>query len=178
MSIIGLDVGGSKTAVVEGTTGGVILQRSEIPTEANLPFDTTFPGIASLVDARIEEARRHGRSIDAISVSIGGPLRIAKGEILNPPHLPGWHNIALSERLGERFPGVPNFVEHDGNAGALAEFHFGAGRSVSDLKHLIFITFGTGLGAGIIVNGSVLRGASDTAGEEPRSGHSRGHPKT
>jgi len=165
MSIIGLDVGGSKTAVVEGTTDGAILQRSEIPTEANLPFDTTFPGIASLVDAQIQEALLNGRSIDAISVSIGGPLKIARGEILNPPHLPGWHNISLAERLGERFPGIPNFVEHDGNAGALAEFYFGAGQSLSDIKHLIFITFGTGLGAGIIVNGSVLRGASDTAGE-------------
>lgn len=165
MSIIGLDVGGSKTAVVEGTAAGDILQRAEIPTRAELPFPLTFPDIEELIDRQIEEARQGRRTIDAISVSIGGPLRIATGEILNPPHLPGWHNTRLSDHLRRRYPAIPNFVEHDGNAGALAEFHFGSGQSVSDLKHLIFLTFGTGLGAGIIVNGAVLRGASDTAGE-------------
>ncbi len=56
-------------------------------------------------------------------------------------------------------------IEHDGNAGALAEFHFGVGRDRTDLRHLIFLTFGTGVGGGFIVNGQILRGASDTAGE-------------
>ncbi len=56
-------------------------------------------------------------------------------------------------------------IEHDGNAGALAEFHFGAGRARPGLRHLVFLTFGTGLGAGFIVNGRILHGASDTAGE-------------
>lgn len=165
MSIIGLDVGGSKTAVVEGTTDGLILQRSEIPTRAEAPFDETFPNLAALIDTHMAVARENGRTVEALSVSIGGPLRIETGEIINPPHLPGWHNLRLSERLRDRFPNIPNFIEHDGNAGALAEFHFGAGRAIPDIKHLIFLTFGTGLGAGIIVNGAILRGASDTAGE-------------
>ena len=56
-------------------------------------------------------------------------------------------------------------VEHDGNAGALAELYFGAGRGRDDVKHLIFLTFGTGLGAGLIINGAVVYGASDSAGE-------------
>jgi glucokinase len=165
MSIIGLDVGGSKTAVVEGTRDGTILQRAEIPTHAEQPFDVTFPEIASLVERTIDASSAQKRTVEAISVSIGGPLKIESGEILNPPHLPGWHDVPLSKHLGERFPNLPNYVEHDGNAGALAEFRFGAGASINNVKHLIFLTFGTGLGAGIIVNGSVLRGASDTAGE-------------
>ena len=56
-------------------------------------------------------------------------------------------------------------MEHDGNAGALAEFHFGVGRNKPGLKHLLFLTFGTGVGGGFILNGQLLRGASDTAGE-------------
>jgi glucokinase len=56
-------------------------------------------------------------------------------------------------------------VEHDGNAGALAEFRFGAGRDRRGLRHLVFLTFGTGLGAGFVVNGKILHGATDTAGE-------------
>lgn len=165
MNILGLDVGGSKTAVVEGTLDGRILHRVEVPTEADRPFEQTFPRLESLMRDRIDLALDQGRSIGAISVSIGGPLRIESGEILDPPHLPGWHNVALSKQLTRRFPGIPNYVEHDGNAGALAEFYFGAGKNLEELKHLIFLTFGTGLGAGIIVNGELLRGASDTAGE-------------
>lgn len=163
--ILGLDIGGTKTAVVEGTQAAVILQRYEMATEAWRPFDETFPRLCELMEQTLAVAAQHQRRITAISVSIGGPLRIAEGVLLNPPHLPGWHGVALKARLAAVFPHLPIFIEHDGNAGALAEFHFGAGRGRAGLRHLIFLTFGTGLGAGLIINGAVLHGASDTAGE-------------
>jgi glucokinase len=164
-TIIGLDVGGTKTAVVEGTRGAEILQRDEAPTEAARPFDETFPALAARVEQTVRRAAEAGRSVTALSVSVGGPLRIAEGILIDPPHLPGWHGVRLKDRLAERFPGLPVSVEHDGNAGALAEFHFGVGKGRRDLRHLIFLTFGTGLGAGLIVNGQILHGATDTAGE-------------
>jgi glucokinase len=77
----------------------------------------------------------------------------------------GWHGIHFKDRLLDAFSGLPVFIEHDGNAGALAEFHFGVGRDRADLQHLIFLTCGTGMGAGLIVNGRIVHGASDTAGE-------------
>jgi len=117
------------------------------------------------IGAMISLAGGRGRMPVALSVSIGGPLKIGEGFLIDPPHLPGWHGVALKRRLSEAFPSLPVFVEHDGNAGALAEFHFGVGKGRSDLRHLIFLTFGTGIGAGFIVNGQVLRGATDTAGE-------------
>jgi len=164
-TIIGLDIGGTKTAVVEGSAQAQILRREEIATEASRPFDETFPRIAALIEKTIEAARRSGREPLAISVSIGGPLKIAEGVMIDPPHLPGWHGVRLKGRLAEEFPALPVFVERDGNAGALAEFHFGAGKGRDDLRHLVFLTFGTGLGAGLIVNGQALRGATETAGE-------------
>ncbi|WP_456427576.1 ROK family protein [Rhodocaloribacter sp.] len=164
-TILGFDVGGTKTAVVEGTAEGAILQRRERATEAECPFDDVFPRLAALADETIRTAEREGRRIGAVSVSVGGPLRIGEGALLDPPHLPGWHGVPLKARLAERFPGLPVYVEHDGNAGALAEFHFGVGKARPGLRHLVFLTFGTGLGAGIIVHGRVLHGASDTAGE-------------
>jgi glucokinase len=164
-TIIGLDIGGTKTAVVEGSAQAEILRREEIATEAHRPFDETFPRITNLITKTIEAARRSGRESIAISVSIGGPLKIAEGVMIDPPHLPGWHGARVKERLANEFPALPVFVEHDGNAGALAEFHFGAGKGRDDLRHLVFLTFGTGLGAGLIVNGQVLRGATETAGE-------------
>lgn len=164
-TIIGLDIGGTKTAVVEGSAQAEIMRREEIATEASRPFNETFPRIATLIKKTIEVGRRSGREAIAISVSIGGPLKIAEGVMIDPPHLPGWHGVRLKERLARKFPDLPVFIEHDGNAGALAEFHFGAGKGREDLRHLVFLTFGTGCGAGLIVNGQVLRGASETAGE-------------
>jgi glucokinase len=164
-SIIGLDIGGTKTACVEGTLGATILQRVEMPTNAQCPFHVTFPEITDRIQSLIVNTNMAGRRIDAISVSIGGPLRIGEGVLVDPPHLPGWHNVPLKKHLEQSFPGVPIRIEHDGNAGALAEFHFGVGKTRPNLQQLIFLTFGTGIGAGFIVNGRILRGATDTAGE-------------
>ena len=164
-TILGLDVGGTKTACVEGTQDGRILQRIEMPTRAQEPFSDTFPAIVGRMREVAAIAIEAGRMISAISVSIGGPLKIADGILIDPPHLPGWHHVPLKMHLLEAFPAIPVYVEHDGNAGALAEFYFGVGKSRPGLEHLIFLTFGTGIGAGLIVNGRILRGASDTAGE-------------
>ena len=174
-SILGLDIGGTKTACVEGAFDATILQRIEMPTQAQRPFQSTFPEIANRVQSLIGNANRAGREIGAISVSIGGPLKIAEGFLIDPPHLPGWHRVPLKQQIEQAFPGIPVRIEHDGNAGALAEFHFGVGKrrpdktrpdkTRPDLQHLIFLTFGTGIGAGFIVNGRILRGATDTAGE-------------
>lgn len=164
-TILGLDVGGTKTAAVEGTDTAQILQRREVATTAHLPFADTFPHLTGLITKAKEEATVNGREVVAVSVSIGGPLKISEGILIDPPHLPGWHGIPLKQRLSEYFPNLPVFVEHDGNAGALAEFHFGVGRGRADLRHLIFLTFGTGLGAGLIVNGRIVHGVTDTAGE-------------
>lgn len=164
-SVIGLDIGGTKTACVEGTLDGRILQRIEMQTHPREPFAVTFEEIVRHVETLIATAGHEGRRVAAISVSIGGPLKIDEGVLIDPPHLPGWHGIPLKARLVEAFPHVPVCVEHDGNAGALAEFYFGVGKDRRDLRHLIFLTFETGIGAGFIVNRQILRGASDTAGE-------------
>ncbi|HVZ82086.1 MAG TPA: ROK family protein [Terracidiphilus sp.] len=164
-TILGIDLGGTKTACVEGTVEGAILQRVEMPTRAAEPWAATLPGIVDAARGVAGKARQAGRRIAAVSVSVGGPLRIDEGFLINPPHLPGWHNLPLRAELEKAFPGLPVRVEHDGNAGALAEFHFGVGKGRADLRHLIFLTFGTGIGAGLIVNGQILRGATDTAGE-------------
>jgi glucokinase len=114
-----------------------------------------------------EAAGASRREVDCLSVSVGGPLRIGDGVLLDPPHLPGWHGLPLKRELMAAHPDLPVHVEHDGNAGALAEHRFGAGRG-RNVKHLIFLTFGTGLGAGLIVNGAIVHGATDTAGEVGR----------
>jgi len=164
-TVLGFDIGGTKTACVEGNIDGEILQRVETPTNAAQAFAETFPGIVKHAQTLVGVAKDAGRTIAAVSVSVGGPLKIDEGFLINPPHLPGWHGVDLKSHLGAAFPGLPVLVEHDGIAGALSEFYFGVGNGRTDLRHLIFLTFGTGVGAGFIVNGQILRGASDTAGE-------------
>lgn len=164
-TILGLDVGGTKIACVEGNRAAEILQRLEMPTNSARPFEETLPVIAVTLQRLISTAEAAGRRIVALSVAVGGPLRIGEGVLIDPPNLPGWHGVNLKARLAESFPDIPVLVEHDGNAGALAEFHFGAARARADVRQMIFLTFGTGLGAGIVINGQILHGASDTAGE-------------
>lgn len=164
-TILGLDVGGSKTVIVEGTREARILQRRELPTEGAKAFEQTFQHICRLTNETIAAAANAERRIIAISASVPGPLKIKEGVFVKPPNLTGWHGIHFKDRLEKEFSPLPVFIEHDGNAGALAEFHFGVGRGRADLQHLIFLTCGTGMGAGLIVNGRIVHGASDTAGE-------------
>jgi glucokinase len=96
-----------------------------------------------------------------IGVSCGGPLDPVRGVIQSPPNLPTWKDIPICRVLEAEFQ-TPCYLENDANAGALAEAHFGAGRGANNL---IFLTMGTGLGAGLILSGELQRGASHAAGE-------------
>ncbi len=99
--------------------------------------------------------------IKAIGISCGGPLDSASGVILSPPNLPGWDGIPITHYLSRRF-NVPAAIQNDANACAMAEHRFGAGRGA---RNMIFLTFGTGMGAGLILNGEIYCGANGMAGE-------------
>jgi glucokinase len=99
--------------------------------------------------------------IKAVGVSCGGPLDSRRGMILSPPNLPGWDLIDVLSPLRDHF-GVPAALENDANACALAEWRWGAGRSC---RNMIFLTFGTGMGAGLILDGRLYTGTNDMAGE-------------
>ncbi len=152
--IIGLDVGGTKTAVVLGTEQAEILERHEFPTEPDRGFEHALDTIERLAKPLATKA-------SSISVSIGGPLDCERGIIYSPANLQSWVDVPLKAEMERRLR-LPTYVEHDGNAGALAEWMFGAGKGT---RHLVFLTLGTGLGAGLILNGRLYRGASDHAGE-------------
>ena len=161
-TVLGFDIGGTKTALVLGTLEAQIVRRAELPTPVTEPFERAMEVIGTFADRFLESCQSDGLPApQAIGVAVGGPLDIEKGILYAPPHLPRWGEAPLKQRLMERF-GLPVFVEHDGNAGALAEFYFGAGRGA---RNLIFLTMGTGLGAGIIVDGAIYHGATDAAGE-------------
>ena len=155
--ILGFDVGGTKIAVVAGTSSGMILDRRASAYDRAGGFARAWATMTALADEIIAQRGRPA----AIGVSIGGPLDTGRGIIMSPPNLPGWSGVPLKERLVDRF-GVPTYVEHDARAGAIAEWLFGAAR---DCRNVVFLTFGTGLGAGLILDGRLFRGAAGGAGE-------------
>jgi glucokinase len=161
--ILGLDIGGTKTATVIGTERGRIHWRKQFPTRPERGFNEVFTEILETVEAARQATTEPLR---AVSVSIGGPLDSIRGIIYSPPNLPGWDAIPLKQLLGDS-TGLPVYIEHDGNAGALAEYFFGAGKG---FRNVVFITMGTGFGAGLILDGRLYRGTSNVAGE---AGHIR-----
>jgi glucokinase len=160
--ILGLDIGGTKTAMILGTFQAEVVRREEFKTPAALPFDAAMKIVDAAVGEFLEKCQAAGfETPRGISIAVGGPLDIEKGILYTPPHLVAWGEAHLKQHLHERF-GIPVFVEHDGNAGALAEFYFGAGQGA---RNVVFLTLGTGLGAGIILNGAIYHGSTDSAGE-------------
>ncbi len=159
--ILGLDIGGTKTAVVLGTAEGAVLSRSSFATEPRRGFEPVFEELCAHVRDGLARAQADGYEVGCLSVSIGGPLDLERGVILSPPNLPHWDEIPLRDLLTERFR-LPTFVEHDGNTGAFAEWLFGAGRGA---RNLVFLTMGTGFGGGLILDGRLYRGTSSLAGE-------------
>ena len=151
LSLLGIDLGGTKTAVVLGDDSGTVHARAQFST--GTPAETR---------RRIAEATAgFGRDFERVGVACGGPLDGARGRLLAPPNLPGWEGAELVSWFQSDLK-RPVALVNDANAGALAEWRWGAGRGATDI---VFLTCGTGLGAGIIANGHLLAGAGGNAGE-------------
>lgn len=146
---IGIDIGGTKCAVVLGDEAKIV-NKIKFPTTT---YKETMERIISAV-SEIGEG-------DAIGISCGGPLDSKRGVILSPPNLPDWNEVNITDILSERF-GIPAYLCNDANACALAEWKYGAGVGT---KNMIFLTFGTGLGAGLIIDGKLYNGTNGMAGE-------------
>ena len=172
--LLGIDIGGTKSAVVlgehHGPEGGLtILARVAFPTEAargpEHALGRILDGAEALLASSPAGAGVAGR-VRAVGISCGGPLDSRRGLILSPPNLPGWNGVPVVQAV-ERRLALPARLQNDANACALAEWRFGAARGC---RNAVFLTFGTGLGAGLILDGRLYAGTNDLAGE---AGHLR-----
>ncbi len=153
----GIDIGGTKCAVSIGRAWEdhvEVLDKRRFTTPA-----TPEQAIAAIIDSLADLMQSYPP--EAIGISCGGPLNSKSGMILSPPNLPGWDRIDVISPIKARF-GIPVSLQNDANACAIAEWKWGAGRG---FDNLIFLTFGTGMGAGLILNGRLYAGSSDMAGE-------------
>ena len=164
--MLGFDIGGTKCAVSVGKTVGdglQILDKRVMPTDRSV---SPYEMLARLCAA----AREMTDDFSRIGVSCGGPLDAKAGLILSPPNLPGWDEIAVVDYL-QRELGGRAYLCNDADACALAEWQYGAGRGSHTMA---FLTFGTGLGSGLILGDRLWQGAHGLAGE---IGHIRLAPR-
>ena len=155
---LGIDIGGTKCALVIGDAQGEVLQKVRFETTDK---DETLARIMQTAGELISLAEMQGNTVRAIGVSCGGPLDSRAGLIQSPPNLPGWDNVPIVQMLKDAF-GLPCALCNDANACALAEYRLGAGRGC---ESMVFLTFGTGMGAGLVLGGKLYVGANDNAGE-------------
>lgn len=164
MNYIGLDIGGTKCAAVLGGERGEIRGRLEVESGRGIPPSEILKRLAGCAHRLLRGEKQQETA--AVGISCGGPLDSARGLILSPPNLPLWDKIPIVAYFENELR-APAFLENDANACAIAEWRFGAGKGT---QNMVFLTFGTGLGAGLILNGALYRGASGLAGE---AGHIR-----
>ncbi len=152
----GLDIGGTKCALSLGDCSAdsvQILHREEFPTAGQ--------GWREVVPEVVARIKNLAQGPEAVGISCGGPLDSRRGVVLSPPNLPGWDDVPIVQFLSERL-GLPVRIQNDANACAYAEWKFGAGRGT---RNMVFMTFGTGLGAGLVLDGRLYSGTNDNAGE-------------
>ena len=170
---LGLDIGGTKCAVILGEVkpgeGVRILERTALLTSAMEGWEAVLTALCACGSTMLDHLPDGRSGLNAVGISCGGPLDSRRGVILSPPNLPGWDQVPAVSFIRERMD-RPVFLQNDANACALAEWKYGAGRGC---RNMIFLTFGTGLGAGIILNGELYAGTNDMAGE---AGHVRLSP--
>ena len=158
--LAGIDIGGTKCAVSLGVSvdgGMTVIAKRRFPT-VGAPAE-----VLEQFMVHLEELMAENRisQLTAIGISCGGPLDSKTGLILSPPNLPGWDGIDVLRPFERRF-GLRVGLQNDANACALAEWQWGAGKGCDNM---VFLTFGTGMGAGLILNGRLYSGTNDLAGE-------------
>lgn len=167
MYSLGIDIGGTKCAVILGkgelseNTKDFIIDKTKFPTDVSRGWKAVLTEILEKGDELLSRNNVKNTDLIGVGISCGGPLDSKKGTINCPPNLPDWDNVPIVKIVSEHF-GVRTVLHNDANACAVAEWRFGAGKGYNNL---VFLTFGTGMGAGLILDGKLYCGTNDCAGE-------------
>ena len=169
MYSLGIDIGGTKCAAVLGKgnlphgddINGFILDKITFPTDVKRGWKAVTVQLLATAEELLTKNKIKADELIGIGISCGGPLDSKKGLIQCPPNLPDWDNVPIVEMFEDKF-GVKTYLQNDANACAVAEWKFGAARGYDNV---VFLTFGTGMGAGLILDGKLYSGTNDMAGE-------------
>lgn len=157
---IGIDVGGTnvKIALVDD---GKIIYSNNVPTYAQMGYEYTVNNIKQAIKDLMKETETTAADIKGIGFDFPGQVDYKTGVVKLAPNIPGWVNVPIAQMIEEAFH-IPTRIDNDVRCAALGEMNFGAGKGC---QNFVCITVGTGIGSGLVVNGQLVRGAANAAGE-------------
>lgn len=158
---IGVDIGGTNIKIALVDFDGKIIYSNTTPTRAEMGYEAGVNNIKQAIKELMQETGADNKTIEAIGFGLPGQIDYKEGIVKNLPNIPGWINIPLAKIIEDEFS-IATRLDNDVRCAALGELNFGAGK---DCQNLICITVGTGIGSGIVLNGKLVRGASNAAGE-------------
>ena len=156
-----VDLGGSRARVATSNDDLELSGRLDEPTDHSRGPESVVAQLARLCIQSCDRSGVRLADIERVVVASPGPLDARAGIVFDPPNLLGWKEVPLGDML-EAALGVRTLIVNDANAAALGEFHFGAGRGT---RNLVYLTISTGIGGGVVVNGSLLDGTTGSGGE-------------
>jgi glucokinase len=155
---LGVDIGGTKVAIGVVNREGKIIAQQRAPMVASGSAEAGLDAVTVAIDSMLSSTTME---IESIGICAPGPLDPTRGIVLNPPNVPCWRNFPLAEKVSAKYR-VPVKVDNDANAAALAETLWGAARG---FRYVFYATIGTGIGSGIVFDGSIYHGNTGSAGE-------------
>lgn len=158
---IGIDVGGTNVKIALVDKSGKIIYSNSVPTYAKMGYEYTVNNIKQAIKDLMKETNTTSKDIDGIGFDFPGQVDYKTGVVKLAPNIPGWVNVPIAQMIEEEFH-IPTRIDNDVRCAALGEMKFGAGQGC---ENFVCITVGTGIGSGLVVNGQLVRGASNAAGE-------------
>ena len=158
---IGIDVGGTNVKIALVDKSGKIIYSNSVPTYAKMGYEYTVNNIKQAIKDLMKETNTTAKDIDGIGFDFPGQVDYKPGVVKLAPNIPGWVNVPIAQMIEEEFH-IPTRIDNDVRCAALGEMKFGAGQGC---ENFVCITVGTGIGSGLVVNGQLVRGASNAAGE-------------
>ncbi len=158
---IGIDVGGTNVKIALVDDSGKIIYSNSVPTRAEMGYEYTVNNIKQAIYDLMKETKLTAKDIEGIGFGFPGQVDYKSGIVRLAPNIPGWVEVPIAKMIEDEFH-IPTRVDNDVRCAALGELKYGAGKGC---ENLICITVGTGIGSGLIVNGKLVRGASNAAGE-------------
>ncbi len=159
--VLGIDIGSTHVTIVLANGLAQVLDEVNAPLDITQGPEICLPQVAKVINGWLPNTGTELSEILAAAVDVPGPVVSDAGKVGAPPIMPGWDNFPIRDWLEERLS-CPVSLGNDAEFGALGEWAFGAGRGE---KNLAYIKVGTGVGAGLLLDGQIYRGTTGSAGE-------------
>ena len=158
---IGIDVGGTNVKIALVDDKGKIIYSNSVPTYAQMGYEYTVNNIKQAIRDLMKETNTKPSDIQGIGFDFPGQVDYKTGVVKLAPNIPGWVNVPIAKMIEDEFH-IPTRIDNDVRCAALGELKFGAGKGC---ENFVCITVGTGIGSGLVINGKLVRGAANAAGE-------------